>query len=64
MLRVIFKPVRDSLKRVQSATKDRIKSQKERASVMKVELVTIGNFIENLAQEEEATGPDLRKSFW
>jgi chromodomain-helicase-DNA-binding protein 1 len=31
---------------------------------MKVELVTIGNFIENLAQEEEATGPDLRKSFW
>jgi chromodomain-helicase-DNA-binding protein 1 len=64
MLRLLFKPIKDSLKRVQSATKDRIKSQKERANVMKVELVTIGNFIENLAREEEASDPDLRRQFW
>jgi hypothetical protein len=33
---------------------------------MKVELVTIGNFIENLSQEEarEEEGDTLRKSFW
>lgn len=67
MLRLIFKDIKDSLKRVQSATKDRIKSQKERANVMKVELVTIGNFIENLAresQEEDVSDSDLRKRFW
>ena len=59
---MIFKPIRDSLKRVQSATKDRINSQKERASVMKAELIVIGNFIENLAREEE--GKNLKQSFW
>lgn len=63
MLRVIFRPIKDSLKRVQSATKDRIKSQKERARVMKGELVTIGNFIESLSQEEEGIG-SLGQSFW
>jgi len=62
MLRVIFRPVRDSLRRVREATSDRIKSRKERASVMKVELVTIGNFIVNLAQEDE--GKDLAGQFW
>jgi len=62
MLRVIFRPVRDSLRRVREATSDRIKSRKERASVMKVELVTIGNFIVNLSQEDE--GKDLKGQFW
>jgi chromodomain-helicase-DNA-binding protein 1 len=62
MLRIIFKPVRDSLRRVREATSDRIKSRKERASVMKVELVTIGNFIVNLSQEEESRA--LKGQFW
>ena len=61
MMKVIFRPIKDSLKRVQLATKDRIKSQKERANVMKVELVTIGNFIETLSQED---GKELRDNFW
>jgi len=61
MMKVIFRPIKDSLKRVQLATKDRIKSQKERANVMKVELVTIGNFIESLSQED---GKELRDNFW
>ena len=71
MLKLIFKPIKDSLKRVQSATKDRIRSQKERAAVMKHELVIIGNFIEPLALESEQepknkTSADkgLRTSFW
>ncbi|RKF57572.1 Chromodomain helicase hrp3 [Golovinomyces cichoracearum] len=62
MMRLLLKPIKDSLKRLQAATTINIKSQKERANVMKIELVTIGNFIENLAQEEE--GAALRQSFW
>lgn len=62
MMRLLLKPIKDSLKRLQAATTVNIKSQKERANVMKIELVTIGNFIENLAQEEE--GAALRQSFW
>jgi len=62
MMRMVFRPIKDSLKRVQSATKENIKSQKERAIVMKEELVTIGNFIKSLAQEEEGKG--FEKAFW
>ncbi|KHJ33038.1 putative chromodomain helicase [Erysiphe necator] len=62
MMRLLLKPIKDSLKRLQAATTINIKSQKERANVMKIELVTIGNFIETLAQEEE--GAALRQSFW
>jgi chromodomain-helicase-DNA-binding protein 1 len=62
MMKVIFKPIKDSLKRVQAATKSNIKSQKQRARVMKQELVTIGNFIQSLLQDEESK--ELRPSFW
>lgn len=71
MLKLIFRPIKDSLKRVQSATKDRIKSQKERAAVMKEELIVIGNFIEPLAKESETEAllkapkdKGLRIKFW
>jgi len=60
MMKLIFKPIKESLKRVQSATKANIKSQKERASIMKNELVIIGNFIESLAQDD----PSLKPDFW
>lgn len=67
MLKVIFRPIKDSLKRIQSATKTNIKSQKERAAVMKNELVTIGQFIDGLnpddvQDKEEASS--LRGEFW
>ena len=62
MMKVIFKPIKDSLKRVQAATKSNIKSQKQRASVMKQELLTIGDFIQSLLQDEESR--ELRPSFW
>ncbi|CZR60974.1 related to transcriptional regulator CHD1 [Phialocephala subalpina] len=61
MLRVIFRPVKDSLKKIQSATKERITSRKERANLMKVELVTLGNFINDLTKEE---GNALEGQFW
>jgi len=62
MLRVIFKPVRESLKRVQGATKENIKSQKERAFVLKKELVIIGNFIDGLEADEDMAA--LRPRLW
>jgi chromodomain-helicase-DNA-binding protein 1 len=62
MLRIIFKPIRESLKRVQGATKEHIKSQKERAAILKKELVVIGNFIDGLEADEEMTA--LRPKFW
>jgi chromodomain-helicase-DNA-binding protein 1 len=62
MMRMVFRPIRDSLKRVQGATKENIKSQKDRANVMKEELVTIGNFISSLSQEEESKG--FENAFW
>jgi chromodomain-helicase-DNA-binding protein 1 len=62
MLRIIFKPIRESLKRVQGATKEHIKSQKERAIVLKKELIIIGNFIDGLEADEEMTA--LRPKFW
>ena len=67
MLKVIFRPIKESLKRIQAATKNNIKSQKERAAVMKNELVTIGKFIDGLNADdgqdnEEASS--LRGEFW
>ncbi|EKD15753.1 uncharacterized protein L3040_003110 [Drepanopeziza brunnea f. sp. 'multigermtubi'] len=70
MMRLIFKPIRDSLKRVQSATKDRIESSKERASIMKTELIVAGDFIQDLIQEDEGKliqedeGKKLKMRFW
>lgn len=45
------------------ATKDRIKSQKERARVMKEELTKIGNFIVSL-ESDSYESPDLNLRFW
>jgi chromodomain-helicase-DNA-binding protein 1 len=63
LMKLIFKPIKDSLKRVQAATKTNIKSQKERANIMKNELVIIGNFIESLSQDEDSK-EELRPGFW
>ena len=62
MLRLIFKPIRENLKKLQGATKEKIRSQKERAFVLKKELVAIGNFIDKLEADEEMTA--LRPRFW
>ncbi|KAL3428056.1 SNF2 superfamily protein [Phlyctema vagabunda] len=67
MLKVLFKPIKDSLRRVESATKDRIKSQKERAAVMKTELIAIGGFITDLTQDSEQDrklSKEQIKGFW
>ncbi|KAF4627097.1 hypothetical protein G7Y89_g11061 [Cudoniella acicularis] len=65
MMRIVFKPVKESLHKISQATKDRIKSRKERASLMKEELVKIGDFVDG---ELQGTPPDeedaLRTRFW
>jgi chromodomain-helicase-DNA-binding protein 1 len=62
MLRVIFRPIRESFKTVSGATKENIKSQKERANVLKTELLKIGHFIDGLEADEDVSA--LRPSFW
>ncbi|KAG9235626.1 P-loop containing nucleoside triphosphate hydrolase protein [Amylocarpus encephaloides] len=65
MVRFVFKPVKESLKKIQSATKERIKSQKERASVMKNELVVIGDFIESELKDSSPRDVEsLRARLW
>jgi len=61
MMKLVFKPIKDSLKRVQAATKANVKSQKERASIMKKELVVIGDFIQTLVDEDTR---ELESQFW
>lgn len=62
MLKLIFRPVKDNLKRVQNATKEKIKSQKERALLLKGELTSVGNFIDGLQADEDVSA--LRPQFW
>ncbi|TAQ88488.1 hypothetical protein B7494_g3200 [Chlorociboria aeruginascens] len=62
LLRKAFKPIREHLKHIRSATKENIKSQKERAKVMKEELVFIGNFIASETSLDQMAG--LRSSLW
>lgn len=54
--------MRDAFRRVGGATKEKIKSQKERANLLKNELLTIGNFIDSLEADEDVSA--LRPSFW
>ncbi|KZF22304.1 putative chromodomain helicase [Xylona heveae TC161] len=65
VLRGLFKPVRESLKHVQSATKDGVKNKTERAKILKIELTKIGHFIKDLLRAEpERSGGSLEERFW
>ncbi|KAL9104272.1 MAG: hypothetical protein Q9163_000768 [Psora crenata] len=57
----LFKPVRDNLRRIQNATKERMPSKTERAATLREELVKIGEHVESLSSDE---GGDLDNSFW
>lgn len=57
----LFKPVRESLKAVQGATKDLVPEKIARAKLLRVELVKIGDHVTDLASDE---GGDLDNSFW
>lgn len=57
----LFKPVRDSLKAVQGATREGVPDKVTRAKLLRVELVKIGDHVTDLASDE---GGDLDNSFW
>jgi chromodomain-helicase-DNA-binding protein 1 len=62
MLQVISRPIRDRLKRVQGVTKQNIRPSKERAFVLKWEIIIIGDFINSLEADEDMAA--LRPRLW
>ena len=54
VLRELFKPVRDSLKHVQSATKEKYTDKPARAKILRVELLKIGNHVRTLWDDKGA----------
>ena len=61
MLRLIFKPVRDSLKIIQSATKSNLPDAPARANILREHLRNIGNFIRGTLEED---GASLEGRLW
>ncbi|KAI9846084.1 MAG: hypothetical protein M1837_004340 [Sclerophora amabilis] len=53
VLRGLFKPVRESLKSVQHATKERITSKSERAKILRSELFEIGKHVHALLDNKD-----------
>lgn len=51
LLYVVFKPVKESLKSVQTATKEGVKNKHERAKILRTELVKIGAFVRTLLDD-------------
>ena len=66
LLKLVFTPMKDSFRRVAGATKEKIKSQKERANILKHELLVIGNFIDTLkgGDDRDENMDALIPSFW
>lgn len=61
MLRLIFKPVRESLKIIQSATKSNLPDAPSRANILREHLRKIGDFVKDTLQDESAS---LEERLW
>jgi chromodomain-helicase-DNA-binding protein 1 len=61
MLRVIFKPVRESLKVIQSATKSNLPDAPARANILREHLRIIGNFVKDTLEDG---GVSLEGRLW
>lgn len=66
LMRLLFNPVRESLKAVQGATKEFVPAKIERAKLLRSELVKIGDFVKGLVTSDPAAseGENLEESFW
>ena len=64
MLRIVFKPTRESLKRVSQVTKENIPSKQERAGELRRLLRQIGDFIRNTLEGEEEARASLEGRLW
>ena len=63
VMRAMFGEIEESLISVQGATKDKIRDKHERARILRVELVRIGEFVKSRVGTEDDTG-DLENTFW
>ena len=66
LLRVVFKPVHDSLEAVRGATKERVRDKHTRANLLRTELVTIGRFVKSVIEAEAVglEGTALEDDIW
>lgn len=66
LMGLLFKPVRESLKAVQGATKEGVPDKVERAKLLRIELVKIGDFVKNvmLSDPIASEGGNMERSFW
>ncbi|TGO54034.1 hypothetical protein BOTNAR_0279g00080 [Botryotinia narcissicola] len=66
MLRKLFKPIKESLRRLQNGTAKNIPNKKERATVLKEELYSTGLFIDSITAPKKDGSVDskLRDSLW
>ena len=55
MLKLIFKPVRESLKIIQSATKSNLPDAPARANILREHLRSLGNFIRTTLEDDDAS---------
>ena len=66
LLRLVFKPVHDSLNAVRGATSQRVRDKHTRANLLRTELVKIGSFVKGVV-EAEAVGSEggaLEDDLW
>ena len=67
ILRVLFNPMRDSLDQVKGATKQHVRDKVERASILRAQLVKIGEFVKGLLQMDRVRADEravLEKDCW
>jgi chromodomain-helicase-DNA-binding protein 1 len=64
MMVLIFKPVRESMKKIKAATKSAIPDNQKRANVLRELLTEIGEFIQSQLVELEEESNALEARFW
>ena len=63
LTRMLFAPVKESLKAVQGATKDLVPNKSTRAKILRAELIKIGDHVTNLLKDPETSKGD-ENFFW
>ena len=66
LMRLLFKPVLESLSSVKGATKDKVPDKKHRADILRVELVKIGEFVKTVVDTDTvgSDGGTLEADLW
>ena len=66
LMRLVFKPVQDSLTSVRGATKEKVRDKFARAGILRVELVKIGEFVKSVVETDTvgSEGGTLENDLW